>query len=351
MNITRKQLPRWGAAWLAGLAFLAVLIPGLLMKRVGGGNPHAHSKADAVTYASRNPSSGKEQPLLIPVYLSKQHTIETVPLEDYVRGVVAAEMPADFEPEAMKAQAMAARTYMVRRILEQDFSSVPVQNAWVTDTSAHQAYLSEDELHRRETSSPEAAAQMERLNRAVQETKDLILTYEGKPINATYFSTSNGYTENSEDYWGDYIPYLRSVPSPWDAKLSPRYRETVTFSYKELLQKLGVDSISTSAGRPTSMKVLGWTAGHRVKTIAIGGKIFTGKDVREKLGLSSSQFQWTWRGNWIDITTTGYGHGVGMSQWGANGMAKEGKTAEQIVKYYYQGINIEKASSYLASKS
>jgi stage II sporulation protein D len=351
MNTTRKPLMGWGTVWLAGLAFMAVLLPGLLVKRAGGGTPQAHFPASAVTGDSRDPSLDKEQPLLIPVYLSKQHTVETVPLEDYVRGVVAAEMPAGFEPEAMKAQAMAARTYMVRRILEHDFSSVPVQNAWVTDTSAHQAYLSEDELRRRGNASPEAAAQMERLNRAVQETKNLILTYEGKPINATFFSTSNGYTENSEDYWGDYTPYLRSVPSPWDAELSPRYKETVTFSYKELLQKLGVSSISAAAGRPTSMKVLGWTAGHRVKTIAIGGKIFTGKDVREKLGLNSSQFQWAWRGSRIDITTTGYGHGVGMSQWGADGMAKEGKTAEQIVKYYYQGIDIEKASSYLATKS
>ncbi|WP_231571172.1 stage II sporulation protein D [Gordoniibacillus kamchatkensis] len=222
----------------------------------------------------------------------------------------------------------------------------------MTDTVAHQAYISVDELHRRETSSPAAAAQMERLNRAVQETKDLILTYDGKPINATFFSTSNGYTENSEDYWGVYTPYLRSVASPWDAKLSPRYKETVTFSYKELLQKLGVASISASAGRSTAIKVLGWTEGHRIKTISIGGKTFSGKDVREKLGLNSTQFAWTWRGNQLDITTTGYGHGVGMSQWGANGMAKEGKTAEQIVKYYYQGIAIEKVpSSYLAAKS
>lgn len=352
MNATHKQLLGWGAAWLAGLAFLAVLLPGLLVKRTGGAAASTPSTASAVPGAMQNPNTAKEQPLHIPVYLSKQNTIEKVSLEDYVRGVVAAEMPADFELEAMKAQALAARTYMVRRIVEQDFSNVPVQNAWVTDTIAHQAYLSEEELRRRETSSPDAALQMEKLNRAVQETKDLILTYDGKPINATFFSTSNGYTENSEDYWGDYTPYLRSVASPWDAKLSPRYKQTVTFSYKELLQKLGVASISSAAGRSTSMKVLSWTAGRRVKTISVGGKVFSGKDVREKLGLNSAQFAWTWRGTQLDITTTGYGHGVGMSQWGANGMAKEGKTAEQIVKYYYQGISIEKApSSSLATKS
>ncbi|WP_231571171.1 SpoIID/LytB domain-containing protein [Gordoniibacillus kamchatkensis] len=127
MNATSKQLLGWGTAWLAALAFLAVLLPGLLVKRIAGPAAPAQSP---VTSGAGVPSSGdnaKVQPLLIPVYLSERQTIEKVPLEDYVRGVVAAEMPADFELEAMKAQALAARTYMVRRIMEQDFGGVPVQ--------------------------------------------------------------------------------------------------------------------------------------------------------------------------------------------------------------------------------
>jgi stage II sporulation protein D len=350
MNITHKQLLGWSAAWLAALAFMAVLIPGLLVRHEGGGAEPPDTIAGAPLGEANGDNPAQAKPVLIPVYLSKQKAIETVPLEDYVRGVVAAEMPADFELEAMKAQAMAARTYMVRRILDQDFSNVPVKDAWVTDTIAHQAYVSEAELQGRlEVDTPEAAAQWEKLNRAVQETKDLILTYDDRPINATFFSTSNGYTENSEDYWGDSEPYLRSVPSPWDEKLSPRFRETVSFSYKDVLQKLGVSAISTATGGSKAMKIVSRTAGHRIKTISIGGKTFSGKEVRERLGLNSSDFSWVWQGSEIRITTTGYGHGVGMSQWGADGMAKEGKTAEQIVKYFYRGISIAHASSFLAA--
>jgi stage II sporulation protein D len=349
MHMTQKQLLGWGSAWLAALAFLAVLIPGLLVRR-GSGEPVPPVNTTA-SGTSNGVASSQAASLLIPVYLSKQQKVEIVPLEDYVRGVVAAEMPAEFELEAMKAQAIAARTYMVRRIVSKDFSNVPVKEAWVTDTIAHQAYLSEEDIRKKEASSASFASNLEKIDRAVQETKDLILTYDGQPINATFFSTSNGFTENSEDYWGDVIPYLRSVPSPWDIKLSPQYKATVKLSYKELQAKLSVGAISSSPGKPNSIKVLSWTAGHRIKTISIGGKTFTGKDVREKLGLNSSQFQWTWRGSDLEITTFGYGHGVGMSQWGANGMAKEGRTAQNILQYYYHGVSIVPAASILATKS
>ncbi|MFC0216378.1 stage II sporulation protein D [Paenibacillus chartarius] len=346
MNMTHKQLLGWASAWLAVLSFLAVLIPGFLVRR---GDASQLTIAPSANVS--NPDGGGKH-LLIPVYLSKTQTIETVPLEDYVRGVVAAEMPADFELEAMKAQAIAARTYIVRRILERDFSNVPVNDAWVTDTITHQAYLSEEELRKRaDAASPEAAAGWDKLNRAVRETNDLILTYGGKPIQATFFSTSNGFTENAADYWGDDIPYLRSVASPWDAKLSPRYKETVTIPYKVLIAKLGVKSVATTSGKPTSLKVLSWTDSKRVKSISAGGRTFSGKEFRERLGLNSSQFAWTWRGDQLEMTTTGYGHGVGMSQWGANGMAREGKSAEEIVKYFYQGVAIEPAASYLTTKS
>jgi stage II sporulation protein D len=339
MEKTQKQFMFWGAVWLAGLTFLAVVIPGLLVRR----SPADTSQKRPASIQKHADGIEKESPVMIPVYLSKQQKVETVPLEEYVKGVVAAEMPAEFELEAMKAQALAARTYMVRRILEQDFSNVPVKDAWVTDTISHQAYITEEELKKKWTPA-EYAANMDKINRAVEETKGLILTYDHKPINATFFSTSNGYTENSEDYWGIYTPYLRSVPSPWDVKLAPRYKETTTFGYQDVLQKLGVSSISASSGRSTSIKVLAWSTGHRIEKISIGGKTFTGREVREKLNLNSSQFDWRWKGNQLEITTYGNGHGVGMSQWGANGMAKEGKTAEEIVKYYYKGISIEKAS-------
>jgi stage II sporulation protein D len=337
---TRKVIP-WVAFWLSLLIIVTIIIPGLLVKKIPS---RTVSSQPAIPY-----SGEVKKPLLIPVYLSKKATIETVTLEDYVRGVVAAEMPIEFELEALKAQAMAARTYIVRRITEQDYSEVPSRDAWVTDTTTHQAYINEQDLqHKWEVQS--SAVNLDKINRAVNETQDMILTYDHKPINATFFSTSNGYTENADEYWSGKVPYLVSVPSPWDIDLSPRYRNTISLSYKSMLQKLGLglSSMAAITGKNTGMQVLETSAGHRIKKMNIGGKLFSGREVREKLGLTSSQFTWKWSGDQIEFTTYGYGHGVGLSQWGAQGMAKEGKKAEDIVKYYYKGISIAKASNILA---
>ncbi|MDR6883515.1 stage II sporulation protein D [Bacillus sp. 3255] len=343
--LKKKRVPGrgvilWMAVCLSSMLCVTILVPGLLVKKIPDDDavPPVRVAADQETVA--------QQGLMIPVYLTKKSVVEKVPLEQYVQGVLAAEMPVEFELEALKAQAMAARTYVVRRVLDKDYSNMPVDDALVTDTTAHQAYLTDQELRER-WGSGTYETNMAKIARAVNETKDMILTYEHKPINATFFSTSNGFTENSEDYWPFMSPYLRSVPSPWDVKLSSRYKETVDFTYKSLLQKLGVTSIATTGTGAKSMKVLEWSAGHRIKKMAIGGKTFSGREVREKLGLASSQFAWTWSGSKITFTTYGYGHGVGLSQWGANGMAKEGKTAEQIVTYYYTGISIERATPFL----
>ena len=341
-RVLRKGVILWMAVCLSSMLCVTIIVPGLLVKKIPNGDvwPPAPIAGTGLQETSA------EQGLMIPVYLTKQATVQTVPLEQYVRGVLAAEMPVDFELEALKAQAMAARTYVVRRVIEKDYSNMPVNDALVTDTTAHQAYLTDQEL-REKWDKSKYETNMAKINRAVNETKDKILTYGHEPINATFFSTSNGYTENSEEYWPFKSPYLRSVPSPWDIKLSSHYQESVTISYKTMLQKLGVTSIATTDTSAKGMKVLSWSTGHRIKSMTIGGKVFSGREVREKLGLASSQFAWKWAGSQITITTYGYGHGVGLSQWGANGMAKEGKTAEEIVTYYYTGISIENASSYL----
>jgi stage II sporulation protein D len=333
----------WATFGLSLLLIVTIIIPGLLVRKI------PHSATGSVPHSPAAQSVMGSQSLMIPVYLSKKAAVETLPLEDYVKGVVAAEMPVEFELEALKAQAMAARTYIVRRIMDKDFSEVPTSDAWVTDTTAHQAYTSLDDL-KAEWGSKTYETNIAKINRAVEETKDLVLTYGGKPINATFFSTSNGYTENSEDYWPDKIPYLRSVPSPWDIKLSSRYQATVTFDYKTVLQKLGVSNISTVNSRSTGIQVLERSAGHRIKKMKIGGKTFSGREVREKLDLASSGFDWKWQGTQLVFTTYGYGHGVGLSQWGAEGMAKQGKTADEIVSYYYTGISITKAAALLAIK-
>jgi len=344
----RRQWIRWVAVCLSSFAAVILLVPAILVKSHGPSAVPIERMGQETIASDR----ATEEQVVVPVYLTQQRKVERIPLESYVRGVLAAEMPIEFELEAMKAQAMAARTYIVRRIAEQDFTGVPAEaaGAWVTDTVAHQAYVSDEEL--KERWGKAYADNADKLNRAVNETKGFILTYEGKPIEATFFSTSNGYTENSEDYWNEYIPYLRSVPSPWDVSLSPRYKETVTLTAKELQTKLGLrSSIPASAGAGGGMKVLETTQGHRIKRMTVGGTTFTGRELREKLGLASSQFQWSWKGQSLSITTFGYGHGVGMSQWGANGMAMEGRKAEEIVKYYYKGIALQQDASFLPKPS
>ena len=168
------------------------------------------------------------------------------------------------------------------------------------------------------------------------------MTYNGEPITATFFSTSNGYTENSEDYWPNSFPYLRSVPSPWDQS-SPKFKYEKTISVQEFESKLGVVIKGNSLGRVTA-----WTAGKRVAKVDFSGKVLTGKEIREKLDLKSSDFSWVRRGDKVAITTKGYGHGVGMSQYGANGMAAEGKTYQDIVKYYYHGVQVTPSQSMMA---
>lgn len=325
------------AVAVASLLVVIMVLPGILVKRIDGSDPSGSPAAAHVELVQQ------ADPLIVPVYLTQERKVDRVPLETYVRNVLAAEMPAEFELEALKAQAIASRTYIVKRWLDGDFSQVPVPDALVTDTVAHQAYVTEEQM-KKNWPGPAYTERLDKLNRAVNETVGLIVTYQHKPIQAAFFSTSNGYTENSEDYWRDYIPYLRSVPSPWDKELSPRYTATVKMSLQDFAKRLGIESASALA-RSGGMKVLSTTAGHRIKSMAAGGKTFTGREVREKLELNSSQFTWRITGSDIEITTFGYGHGVGMSQWGANGMAKEGRLAEDILKYYYQGVEIEDISS------
>ncbi|MNM08063.1 Amidase enhancer precursor [compost metagenome] len=367
---TRRRSRLAAAAWLAAPLLAGLLLPLAVVHLHHGTAPAGPGGPKPAASAAAGPSAAPEaaQPK-VSVYLSATGQIERLPLEDYVTGVVAAEMPASFELEALKAQAVAARTFIVRRLLAGDHSGVPEGAADVMDTVAHQAYLSSAELERRFTKAGRPG-DLAKLRRATVETRGVVMTYQGAPITASFFSSSGGYTENSEDYWKNAVPYLRSVASPWDREVNPQLAATATFSPAELREKLGVSGYLQGASeaamaeqgaglRPVPLaaeqgdsgmpviKVLSVTAGHRVREISIDGKIFTGREIREKLGLRSSQFTWTIKNGNIAITTYGSGHGVGMSQWGADGMAKEGATATQILKHYYSGISFAQVSTLL----
>jgi stage II sporulation protein D len=277
--------------------------------------------------------------IAVPVYRTEKQIIEEIPLEQYVVGVVASEMPASFEMEALKAQALAARTYIVQQLLHEMSLRTP-EGAEVTDTVGHQVYKDLEDLKKQW--GADYSWRLERITEAVNATAGQIITFNGTPIDASFFSTSNGYTENSEDYWSNEFPYLRSVASPWDEK-SPKYLSSITIPITEFENKLGVNlSNGSEIGKITSR-----TEGRRVGSVQIGEKKFTGRYIRDELKLNSSDFNWERKGNVIVITTKGYGHGVGMSQYGANGMAEEGKTYQDIVKYYYQGIEISPVNPYV----
>jgi stage II sporulation protein D len=277
-----------------------------------------------------------EDDVQVRVLLKDQDKVVTMPLEKYVRGVVAAEMPITFEKEALKAQAIAARTYIVRRLAS---GATKGDRYDVSDDHTESQAFSSDEKLQQRWGMIAYAQNLSKLNEAVNETKGQILLYDGKPIEALFFSTSSGRTENSEDYWDKTIPYLRSVPSPWDEQ-SDKYTSQTSMQIREMQTKLGVTAVLTAANLDAVLKPLEKTATEHIKKIQVGDKTFSGREFREKLGLRSTWFTWKVEGDTITFFNRGFGHGVGLSQYGANGMAKEGYKAEQIVKHYYQGVEI-----------
>ncbi|MGG3842887.1 stage II sporulation protein D [Anoxybacillus kestanbolensis] len=323
-------LRQWMIATIA-LFTLILLIPALVVLAFG-------EKQEATLPAQPKQAQARDEPTVeVAVYRSKEKKVERLPLEQYVVGVVAAEMPAEFEMEALKAQALTARTYIVKQLMHKQTIELP-EGANVTDTVMHQVYYNEEQLKQLWGMSYEW--KMKKIKEAVEATRGQILTYNNEPIEAAFFSTSNGYTENSEAYWQNAFPYLTSVESPWDTQ-SPKFYEQMTISVREFEQRLGVKlpKDGSSIG-----KVLARTPGKRVSLVDINGKQLTGREVREKLQLKSTDFTWKRQGNNIVITTKGYGHGVGMSQYGANFLAKQGKTYKEIVTYYYQGVQIHDLS-------
>ncbi|MFC4599722.1 stage II sporulation protein D [Cohnella hongkongensis] len=276
--------------------------------------------------------------LKISIYVTKTGKVETVPLEMYVAGVVAAEMPLGFRPAALEAQAIAARTYAVRRL----WLGERAGKADVTDTQEHQVYLSVEEMKRLRENDGEG---WEKARDAAARTEGQILVYGDEPIEALFFSTSNGYTENSEEVFSVRRPYLRSVRSPWDQAISERAKETIEFGLAEFYEKLGVETVPAARGEETAgIRVLERTEGRRIKTLLAGDRRFSGTEVRRLLGLRSASFDWKAEGGRLTLTVYGYGHGVGMSQWGAEGMAREGYGASQILAHYYTGARLEQVS-------
>ena len=254
--------------------------------------------------------------------------IETKDLENYVMGVVAAEMPASFSIEALKAQAIASRSYAYYK-MKQNNGNYDI----IADVS-NQAYINDDEMH--EKWQEDYDIYYKKIKEAVDGTKNEVMTYDGQVIEAFYFAMSNGYTEDVVSVFGESLPYLKSVESKWDNKSLSNYEVNTQLSTEEFLKKLNLNNniivINNQIYDETG----------RTKEITINSITFKGTEFRKLLNLRSTDFKIEVDNNIVNITTKGYGHGVGMSQYGANALAKRHKTYDEILKYYYQGTNLQK---------
>lgn len=292
-------------------------------------------------------SSDSTALLPVRVYLPEQDRVVEMPLGEYLVGVVAAEMPPDFHTEALKAQFVAARTYTVRRMRVFGFSggcSLHPDADVCASAAAGQAYLSDAGMRQR-FGILDAYRFRQRLYEAEVATRDLILTYEGAPIEALYHSSSGALTADAAEYFGQAYPYLQPV-SDRGAEAAPNYETTATFTAETLAEKLGLELATpvmqaVGAGK-APVEVTAKTATGRVQTVKVGTATLTGRELRERLGLRSANFTIALQAGKVVITTKGYGHGVGMSQYGANAMAKAGKDWRAILTHYYTGVRIDR---------
>lgn len=249
-------------------------------------------------------------------------SIVKLELEEYLVGVVAAEMPASFQLEALKAQAIAARTYALKAIKD---------GITLTDTVSTQVYKDNNQLKNMWGNS--YTTYYNKVKKAITSTEGLAIYYKNSLINAYYHSTSNGYTEDATAVFGSF-PYLKSVESSGDLNVSS-YKKTITLTYEDISNKLGIPITSLSSINITK------NGSGRVDTIIIDNNTYNGVKFRTILGLRSTDFDIQLNENNINITTRGYGHGVGMSQYGANGYAKQGWGYSKILKHYYSGVTIK----------
>lgn len=265
--------------------------------------------------------------------------VQEMDMGTYLLGVLRAEMPASFEEEALKAQAIAARTYTLYRIRGGGSANHPDADA-CDDHTCCKAYLSAEQAASNWGSM--AVYYEEKLARAVSETDGEVLLYDGVPILAVFFSSADGSTQGAGDVWMNDLPYLQSVSSPENEELVPNYYSTASFTAGEfrslILQSYPDADLSGDAG--TWVRDIMRNDSDYVASVTVGGIKMRGNDLRTALSLRSPSFTVEYKDNTFTFHVTGYGHGVGMSQYGANALAKEGYSAEEIVQHYFSGAAV-----------
>ena len=278
------------------------------------------------------------QSMAITVWNHTEEKLETMDLETYTLAVLAGEMPASYEAEALKAQAVAARTYAYGKLSGKKCNR---HGADVCTDSGHcQAYC--DAKARAEKWGSNAVQNEQKLKEAVSQTAGLVILYDGKPIDALFHSTSGGQTEDVENVYSQALPYLRSVESAGEES-APRYARTMQFTKKAFVQKLKAENAKVNCTEKKLEDQIGaikrYDSG-RVESIVIGGQTLSGRQMRAIFALDSTNFTVEVTDGAVLIHTKGYGHGVGMSQVGANAMARGNHSFEEILHHYYTGVTI-----------
>ena len=274
----------------------------------------------------------------IPVYDHREGRLIVMDFETYIIGVVGAEMPVGYAPEALKAQAVAARTYALRKILRGGCQTYP-EAAVCTNSSCCQAFISDSRMEERWKDA--AGMNYNTIAEAVMSTVGEVLVYHGEIVDAMFHACSGGRTENSENVYANALPYLRGVESPYE---DPMRTQDVEVSFEEAVEKINtaypdakvsMDNIRSAISLPEVFP------SGRVKTVRLGEIEIVGKKLRPVFNLQSAMFTVETTDTGFIFHVKGYGHGVGMSQNGANGMAKHGSTYQEILKHYYTGVTIE----------
>ena len=283
------------------------------------------------------PMNGK-----VKLYHKKEDNVEELDLEEYIMGVVASEVPANFNDEALKAQAIAARTfYMNRR--NNPCKDAKAKGAEICDTTNCQVYMNKKERMSKWSSS-EAESNWDKIQKAVLDTKGQVLTYEDSVLEyPQFFATSSGKTEDAKDVFSIDVPYLKSEESKGE-EIAPKYKTNIEIPINEFVNKINTKYTTTNVKKnnlASQIKIESYNESGSVKGIKIGNETIKGTEFRALFNLNSTNFKFDFEKDLVKINCTGYGHGVGMSQWGANAMAKNGSTYDEILKHYYNGVEIQ----------
>lgn len=323
MNVKKITKQTLMAAWM-GLA-----VPGIALGLAVKLNHPPQDQAEPTDSWTASAETQQPQPLMVAV-LWEDGTVQQMEMDTYLTGVVLAEMPASFDAEALKAQAVVARTYALRR---STVAPKHEENAVCTQAACCQGYVSAQ----RYADSGASTESIQKVSQAVAATSGQVLTYDGQLIEATYFSCSGGSTEDAVAVWGTDIPYLQATDSPGEENAA-YFEDSVFFSPGEFASCLGT---SLWGSPETWLGAVTYTEGGGVETMEIGDTVYEGTQLRSLLGLRSTVFTMTAQEDGVLVQTRGFGHRVGMSQYGAEAMAVSGSTYEDILTHYYTGTVLE----------